>query len=75
MPAIRQVQRRGWCPTTTTTSVGFADNAAGGQIHLPIVSNTINSGPPTSTIDQPQAVGRCHDGGARLRVVARKYKT
>ncbi len=28
---------------------GLADNAGGGQIHLPIVSFTINSGPPTST--------------------------
>ena len=45
MPAIRQVQRRGWCPKTITTSVGFADQAAGGQIHLPTVSNTINSEP------------------------------
>ena len=41
MPAIRQIQRRGWCPTTFTTSVGLADNAAGGQIHLPIVINTV----------------------------------
>ena len=45
MPAIRQIQRRGWCPTTTTTSVGLADNAAGGQIHLPNANNTINSEP------------------------------
>ena len=45
MPAIGQIQRRGWCPTTTTTSVGLADNAAGGQIHLPNANNTINSEP------------------------------
>ena len=45
MPAIRQVQGRGWCPKTITTSVGLADKAAGGQIHLPTVSNTINSEP------------------------------
>jgi hypothetical protein len=61
MPAIGQIQRRGWCPKTITTSVGLADNAAGGQIHLPTVSNTINSESPTSTISQRQAVGRCHE--------------
>ncbi len=27
----------------------YADQTAGGQIHLPTVSNTINSEPPTST--------------------------
>ena len=40
-PATRQVQKRDWCPMASTTSVGLADNAAGGQIHSPTVSNTI----------------------------------
>jgi hypothetical protein len=37
--------------------VGLADNAAGGQIHLPTVSNTINS-EPTNIDNQLTTSGR-----------------
>ena len=71
LPAIKQVQRRGWCPTTITTSVGLAGQTAGGQIHLPIMRYTINSEPPTSTdqtLEAPrESPGFGAPGGALLR--------
>ena len=57
MPAIRQIQRRGLSPKTLATSVGLADQTEVGQIHLPTVSNTINS-EPTNIDNQSTTSGR-----------------
>ena len=54
---------------------GLADNAAGGQIHLPIVSNTINSEP--TNIDRPDigsAAGAARIWRSRRRVIARGFR-
>jgi hypothetical protein len=72
MPAIGQIQRRGWCPKTITTSVGLADNAAGGQIHLPTVSNTINS--ESTNIDRREgSTGAARISRFRWRIVGQHF--
>ncbi len=49
MPAIRQVQRRGWCPTTITTSVGLQIMLQAVRFTYQLEATPYNSEPPTST--------------------------
>jgi len=75
MPAIRQIQRRGWCPTTTTTSVGLQIMLQAVRFTYLIVSNTINSEP--TNIDRPDigsAAGAARIWRSRRRAVARGFR-
>ncbi len=75
MPAIRQVQRRGWCPTTITTSVGLCRSDCRRSDSLTYCEQhhiTLSHQHRQSINDKRSGVAI--NGGARLRVVARKCR-
>jgi len=59
MPAIRQIQRRDWCPTATTTSVGL-------QIMLQAVRFTYQMRTTPITLNQPTSTDQTSEAPREL---------